>query len=288
MSITYRFRRQDGKYTWIETETAVVPATDTTPLRLVTTSHSADNRVESDERNLVRQRLGGVAEFAGRLGHDFTNLCTVARARLEMLREQLGGVHLEDLEVAFEAIERASDLTRSLRALSGRAPVHVEKCDLRDVVRGLAPALEATAGSHVHIELSSDGAVLPVHIDRDAIERSLHALVENAAEAMPNGGTLHLSTERMRLTQSLIEQHGEVAAGDWAVIRCRDRGPGIDALHIARLFEPVLSSKGSQVETGLGLAVTLARLQQLRGHLSVRNHAMGGAEVVLWLPLSPS
>ncbi|HSG65572.1 MAG TPA: response regulator [Gammaproteobacteria bacterium] len=101
---------------------------------------------------------------------------------------------------------------------------------------------------------------------------------------MPDGGTVHISTARVHLTEPRIDPHGEVSAGDWAVIRCRDTGPGIEASQLARLFEPVLSSKGAHVETGLGLAVTLARLQQLNGHVSLRNHVGGGLEATLWVP----
>jgi len=284
-SITYRLRRQDGSYGWVETTTATVPSSGEELPRLVTTTRSAESRLASEARAAMRERLGGVAHFAGRLAHDFTNLYTVLQSRLELMRDRLDGDVRHDLEAAFEAIDRATELTRALRALGGREAVRLEPTALDDRIRQSAPTLEARTG--VRVTLHEPVATSPVRVlvDHDALDAILLAIVRNAAEATPVGAEVSLHLERVVLDAAVIDAHGEVPAGEWAVVRCRDNGPGIDDAMLARIFEPEFSNKGEHVETGLGLPVALARMQRMLGHLSVARLDAGGTQVSLWLPV---
>ena len=282
-SITYRFRRQDGSYCWVESTTATVPSAADEPPRLVTTSRSAATRLASEARAATRERLGGVTHFAGRLAHDFTNLYTVLQSRLELMRDRLDGEVRQDLEAAFEAIDRATELTRALRALGGREAVQLVPVSLHEQLRAIAPTLVARTGVHVHTSGSAEP--LRVLVDGDVFDATLLSLVRNAAEATPAAVMVSLHAERVTLAEPLVEAHGEVPAGEWAVVRCRDNGPGIADDTLARIFEPEFSHKGEHIETGLGLPVALARMQRMLGHLSVVRHDSGGTEVSLWLPL---
>jgi PAS domain S-box-containing protein len=286
--ITYRFRRSNESYSWVETESSIVAATDTTPLRLVTTSRLVDYRVASEARNATRQRLGGVALVAGQLAHEFTNLHTVALSRLEMVREQLHDIESEDLRAAFDAIGRASALARELRALSGNEPLHVERIELREFMRAFEPALLAYANPDLQVELLNSGPSLNVQADREILTSAVHSVVSNAAEAMTERGSISLHVERILLAEPQVDPHGEVAAGEWAVIRCLDTGPGIADARMAALFEPRFASNRDTVGTGLGLPITLARMSQMRGHISVHKAQGGGTEVRLWVPLAAS
>ncbi len=286
--ITYRFRRADGTYSWVETDSNLVAATETTPLRLVTTTHSAEVRMAADARNAVRHRLGGVAQFAGRLAHDFTNLFTVVQGRLELAREHSRDEARDDIDAAVSAIARAAELTQALRALSGHEPLRVERFDVRDVVSGIERELRELAGDDVALEIKLSESALVASGDRTALVNAVRSIVSNACEAMQRRGRIALSVERVALGSRLAHAHGEIAAGTWVVIRCVDTGPGIADDQLASLFEPGVSRKRDQVETGLGLPVTLARLEQMGGHVSVANVLEGGAEVRLWLPLASS
>lgn len=288
MSITYRFRRHDGSYCWVETTTSIVPSAGGAPVRLVTVSRSADSRLASEARAATRERLGGVAHFAGRLAHDFTNLYTVLQSRLELMRDRLDGDVRHDLEAAFEAIDRATELTRALRALGGREAVQLVPTEIGEQLRAIAPLLESRTGVRVHASAVSSDAPLVALVDHDTLEAILLAVIRNAGEARPVGAEVTLHADRIVVHTPLVEAHGEVAVGDWLVIRCVDNGPGIDDAALAHIFEPEFSSKGTRIETGLGLPVALARMQRMLGHLSIARHQSGGTEVSLWLPLMQS
>ncbi len=285
-SITFRFRRRDGSYSWLETESSLVAATETTPLRLVTTSRLVDYRVASEARNATRQRLGGVALVAGQMAHEFTNLHTVALSRLEMVRERLASDDQDDLQAAFDAIARASKLTRELRALSGNEPLHLERLELREFMRAFETSFRTYEGAELRVALFNSGPLLHVLADREILTSALHSVVSNSAEAMSGRGSIMLHVERVHLSEAQVDAHGEVAAGDWAVIRCCDTGPGITDSMMAALFEPRFTINRDTVGTGLGLPITLARMVQMRGHISVKSLEEGGTEVRLWVPIA--
>jgi CheY-like chemotaxis protein len=255
-------------------------------MRLVTTSRTVDARMAADVRNARRQRLGGVTHFAGRLAHDFTNLYTVLQSRLELMRDRLEGDVRHDLEAAFEAVERATELVRDLRALGGREAMALEPARLERLVEDMLPILRARASVRLQWRPAAGDVSLPVLADRAALEATLLTLVRNASEATSAEVEIALSVEAVHLDVPLVELHGEVPPGDWAVVRCRDNGPGISDAVLDRIFEPDFSSKGEQVETGLGLPVALARMQRMLGHLSVARHDDGGTLVSLWLPIT--
>ncbi len=285
--ITFRFRRRDNSYSWVETESSVVDATETTPMRLVTTSRLVDYRVEAEARNATRQRLGGVAHFAGQLAHEFTNLYTVALSRLELIRERLHEEEREDMQEAFNAIARASELTRELRALSGNEPLHVERVELHEFLRASEAVLREFANENLTVTVENDGPPLFVHADRSVLRSALHSVLANAAEAMLNRGTITVHVEHVQLREPHVDVHGDVAPGDWAVIRCVDTGPGIADARMASLFEPRFSADRSTLGTGLGLPITRARMAQMQGHISIRKLTQGGTEVRLWVPTIP-
>jgi PAS domain S-box-containing protein len=285
-SITFRFRRADGRYTWLETTTALVATTDGSPPRLLTSSRGVDARMAADVRNARRQRLGGVTHFAGRLAHDFTNLYTVLHARLDLMRERLEGDVREDLDAAFEAVERATMLVRDLRALGGREAITLAPLRLESLVPSLLGTLQSRTSAQLVWTPPPAALSLPVLVDPAVLELTLASLVRNAEEVHPGRATVTVSVAMRHLDTPLIEPHGELPVGEWAVIRCHDDGPGVSDAVLERIFEPEFSAKGDQVETGLGVPVALARMQRMLGHLSIARAEAGGTLVSLWLPIT--
>jgi signal transduction histidine kinase len=94
----------------------------------------------------------------------------------------------------------------------------------------------------------------------------------NAAEAMPEGGTLTLSSRHFQDKKSIE-------------IEFRDTGLGIEKKHINKLFDPFYSTKTSG--TGLGLAVSYGIINQHQGKISVESQLGRGTTFTIILPVSP-
>jgi signal transduction histidine kinase len=103
--------------------------------------------------------------------------------------------------------------------------------------------------------------------DRTALAQLLTNLVLNALQMQPTGGEVEVIVSR---------------AGDEVLIEVADRGPGVDAQVMPRLFEPFVSSRGS---TGLGLAVSHGIVHEHGGSIGAENRPGGGALFTVKLPV---
>jgi two-component system cell cycle sensor histidine kinase/response regulator CckA len=99
------------------------------------------------------------------------------------------------------------------------------------------------------------------------MEQVIANLVRNARDAMPEGGCVGLSTERLSLQTDLVTAQGTVPAGTYAVLHVNDTGVGMDEEAQCHLFEPFFTTKAEGRGTGLGLSVVYGIVQQSGGHI---------------------
>jgi signal transduction histidine kinase len=114
-----------------------------------------------------------------------------------------------------------------------------------------------------------------VFCDQGQIQQVLLILLVNAAEAMPHGGAVTVTT-------------AEDADNATVLVRVRDTGVGIDPDNLARVFEPFFTTKENQQRTGLGLAIARSIIDNHGGSISVTSTPGQGSEFVVTLPVAPA
>ncbi|MGQ9600766.1 MAG: ATP-binding protein [Anaerolineae bacterium] len=124
----------------------------------------------------------------------------------------------------------------------------------------------------------------PVRGDPAQIRQALSNLVENACEAMPEGGTLTFKLSPLRLLPGQPAPLPDMPAGLWWVLSISDTGVGIPPEVLPRVFEPFFSTKGMAETTGLGLTQVYGIVRQHRGHIVMTSQAGWGTTVTLYLP----
>jgi CheY-like chemotaxis protein len=111
-------------------------------------------------------------------------------------------------------------------------------------------------------------------------------LLSNAAEAMPDGGSVFVSTEN-RYVDLPIKGYDEVKPGDYVVIKVTDTGVGISQEDMERIFEPFYTKKVmGRSGTGLGMAVVWGTVKDHRGYIDVRSIEGQGTSFTLYLPVT--
>jgi signal transduction histidine kinase len=150
--------------------------------------------------------------------------------------------------------------------------------DLNRLVSEVARTLRPVMGADVRVLTRLAPEVGHVRIDRTQFEQVLMNLAVNARDAMPDGGTLELSTGRRE-----VQAGGAVPAGSYAVLSVEDSGVGMDAETRSRVFEPFFSTKSSGEGTGLGLAMVYGIVQQSGGHVTLKSEPGRGS--VFWIHL---
>jgi two-component system cell cycle sensor histidine kinase/response regulator CckA len=125
-----------------------------------------------------------------------------------------------------------------------------------------------------------------VCVDPGQLEQVIINLALNARDAMPEGGTLTLTTGQTELPGGVAAADGAVIpAGPYATLLVRDNGVGMDAATQARIFEPFFTTKPVGQGTGLGLAAALGIVEQHHGYLTLASAPDQGAAFTMYLPI---
>jgi CheY-like chemotaxis protein len=157
-----------------------------------------------------------------------------------------------------------------------------EAIDLNATVQGSLARRQRLIGAHGEVRTDLDPAARRVFVDSVECQQMLLNLAINAGDAMPEGGTLTISTRSV--TAETAQADPPIAPGDYTRLRVSDTGVGMDAATLARVFEPFFTTKAKGRGTGLGLATVYGIVEQSQGAIRARSTPGAGATFDVFLP----
>jgi signal transduction histidine kinase len=236
-----------------------------------------ERRREAESRLLQSQKFEALGQVTGGVAHDFNNLLGAIMGALAMLRRRASDPkEVELLTLAEEAADKGAKITQQMLAFARRQSIEAEIVDINEAVKGMSELLRHTVGSGVtiHYQLAQD--VPPARIDPVGFEMAILNLAANARDAMPEGGTLIISTAR-------CAGDGDGAA-DGIAVAVSDDGTGMPEEVRQRALEPFFTTKGPGRGTGLGLASVYGFATQAGGSVSIQSNVGKGTTVRIILP----
>ena len=231
------------------------------------------------------QRLESIARVAGGVAHDFNNLLTVIGGEAQLAAEGLspGDPLREPMDAILSAVTRASGLTRQLLTFSRQQLNAPRPVLLNDLVRGMHTSLRRVVGELVDLVLALDDKLLVVRADPVQLQQVLMNLVENARDAMPDGGRLLVRTALCTVDGQMAVRRG-VSPGVYSMLSVSDTGMGIDPEVQSRVFEPFFTTKQGK-GTGLGLATVYGIVKQNHGAICVESQLGQGSTFTMLFPV---
>jgi hypothetical protein len=284
-------RRKDG----VEFPTEVMFSTTDTPegrlvvaiVRDITARRKMEEAMRmADDRLQASQRLEAIARLAGGAAHDFNNVMTVVTGYSELLlgRLQPGDPHRAAIEEIRRAGVRGAAVTRHLLAFSRRQVLSPAVVNLNAVVDDLCSMLPLLLGEEIRVDTQTAPDLWHVRVDVPQIEQAIINLAMNARDAMPEGGTLQITTGNVVVLESIGPAQGDVPPGAYAVLSVNDSGAGMDEVTRARAFEPFFTTKPVGQGTGLGLSSVYGVVRQSGGFIELDSAPGSGTTVRLYLP----
>lgn len=280
----YRMIAADGKVVWIE-DAVHVQVADERVERLQGVLQDISQRKLLEEQLRQSQKMEAIGRLAGGIAHDFNNILTVMMGYSELLLFTMPANDPGRSAIASinEAGKRAAALTRQLLTFSRKAIVAPKVLDLNDLVRSTEILLRPTIGEDIKLTIDIDPDVRPIKADRVHIEQVLMNLAINARDAMPQGGSMTISThDRVR-----IPCNNSRAMSDYVELALTDSGCGMSEEIIGKIFDPFFTTKEVGRGTGLGLAVVHGVVTGAGGFIHVESQIGTGTTFHLCFPAAP-
>lgn len=226
------------------------------------------------------QRLDSLGVLAGGIAHDFNNLLATFFGNVELARELCHDERvIKTLSRSLASLERAKNLTSQLLTFAkGGSPIFVKL--------PLFPFLEETvrfalSGTKVTCNFIIPEDLWVCSFDKNQLSQVFDNLAINAAQAMPQGGSVEISAVNHR--QEIHNLHG-LPPGKYVRISFRDTGNGILPEFIPKIFDPFFTTKA--LGHGLGLATCYSIMKRHKGTIEVNSIIGKGTVFNLYIPAS--
>ncbi len=244
-----------------------------------------ENR-QLQENYAKAQRMQEIGNLAGGIAHDFNNVLTVITNSVDFLlmNHRSGDPAFQDLLLIKQSVNRAASLVRQLLAYSRRQTMRPKLLNLTDVVADMHLLLQRLAGDVVRLERHHARDLWPVMADIGQFEQVLNNLVKNAGDAMPEGGTVTVSTRNVSAVDAKSFGYPEIEGADFVLVEVADTGTGMEPEIAQRIFEPYFTTKEVGKGTGLGLSMVYGIVRQSGGYIFVDSVVGKGSTFRIFLP----
>jgi signal transduction histidine kinase len=242
-------------------------------LGALVTLHDLESVEEIESELELSRRMAAIGRLTSGVGHEVKNPINAIVVHLELLKTKLGGDNApatRHLEVIDAEIHRLDRVVQTLVDFSRPVELQLREQDLRQVIGDvLALAAEELSTHNVPLESSFPSNPLVANVDADLLKQAALNVIQNGAQAMPNGGRLRVVLEENKKT---------------AVLRIADEGTGIPDEIREKIFDLYFTTKSEG--SGIGLAMTYRILQLHHGSVEVQSNVDRGTEFLLRIPLA--
>jgi signal transduction histidine kinase len=242
-------------------------------LGALVTLHDLESVEEIESELELSRRMAAIGRLTSGVGHEVKNPINAIVVHLELLKNKLGETGapaLRHLEVIEAEIHRLDRVVQTLVDFSRPVELDLREQDLCPVVNDvLVLAAEELSTRNVTLIGRLPSKPLIANVDADLLKQAVLNVIQNGAQAMPEGGRLEVTLEE---------------EGKQALLRISDEGPGIPEEMREKIFDLYFTTRSEG--SGIGLSMTYRILQLHHGSVEVQSKEGRGAEFLLRIPLA--
>ncbi len=231
---------------------------------------------EQAERTIVKsEKLASLGRLASGIAHEINNPLTGVLTYSSMLLEDLKDTdYADDLRVIRDETIRCREIVKGVLDFARETQIEKVKANINVIIDDCLLILSKhIAFQEIAIIRNFDQSLPEISVDVNQIRQVVNNLSVNAADAMPEGGTLSITT-KMEGDPPMVS------------VRFADTGMGITDDNLGKIFDPFFTTKETGKGTGLGLAVTYGIVKRHNGIIDVKSSVGRGAEFIVKLPVS--
>ncbi len=238
------------------------------------------------------RKMETIGTLAGGVAHDLNNILSgvVSYPELLLMDMPSDNPYHKPLSTIKKSGEKAAAIVQDLLTLARRGVFVSEVVDLNQIVSESlqTPEIDKVIQYHpeTRITVDLDDNLLNIKGSPVHLSKTIFNLISNAAEAMPHGGDITISTANQYIDES-VPGRDEIKQGDYVVLKVADTGIGIAAEDLEKIFEPFFTKKKmGRSGTGLGMAVVWGTVKDHNGHIDVESQTGHGTTFSLFFPIT--
>jgi two-component system cell cycle sensor histidine kinase/response regulator CckA len=246
-----------------------------------------------EEKLAISEKMEALGQLAGGVAHDLNNILNAIVGYPDLLllnlpkKSKLRKPILTMKKSGQKAAAIVQDLlTLARRGAAGKQPVNLNSI-VTDYIR--SPECEKLRHFHPELEITSilDPGLLNIKGSDIHLAKTIMNLVSNAAESMPSGGVIELSTSNKYLEQTIKGYDKPIPHGNYVTFKISDQGIGIPRNRLKKIFEPFYTQKTlGRSGTGLGMAVVWGTVVDHDGFIVINSSPNKGTVFELYFPPS--
>jgi len=235
---------------------------------------------------LQAQKLDSIGTLASGIAHDFNNLLMGMRGKASLMLFKIDSTHphYEKLKVIEQLIDSASDLTNQLLDFARGGKFEMQTADINEIIQKSSTMFGRTKKA-IKIHKSNLTDTWAVNVDQGQIEQVLLNIYVNAAQAMPKGGDIFITSENIVLDTNFVKPF-QVQPGEYVKIAIKDNGIGMDDKIIQKIFDPFFTTKKAEKGSGLGLSTAYGIIKKHGGIIDVSSEKDKGSTFDIYLKVS--
>jgi len=283
-NLNAEFRKKDGSF-WPGMMTAGIVLIDG-KRHFVSSTKDLTNEKKTEEALRRSQKLEAVGQLTGGISHDFNNLLGIVMGNLEIIKRKCGDDPSlsEWVDRALRGAARGAELTQNLLQFSQKRAHGTKVISINDAILKMDDLLKKSMTAKIEFHFHLTKELWLTDVDPGDFTDSLTNLVINARDAMPQGGTLSISTANKTLPNDHIFTNQNAAPGDYVCLEVTDTGTGIEEEVLDKVFEPFFTTKERGKGTGLGLSMVFGFVNRSGGDIIIKSKPGHGTTCQIYLP----
>jgi len=238
-----------------------------------------------EEKFLHAQRLDTIGMLAAGIAHDLNNVLAPIMFAAPLLRDALSTPRdLKILDTVNKSAARGAGLVKQILGFAHSTASELQPTQVKHIARDIIGVITETFPKSIELEQKVPSDLWPVMGNATQIHQVLLNLCVNARDAMPQGGTLHITAANRRLNAAEATKIPGARPGPWLVFEVGDTGTGITPEVLERIWTPFFTTKGTGKGTGLGLSTVRGIVANHKGFVQLDTVVGRGTTFRVFLP----
>jgi len=257
------------------------------PILMRAVARDITEKKKLEAKILHAQRIDSIGNLAGGISHDFNNILTSILGSTAIMKRKMkkSDQWYRFADIIETAAKRGAALTRQLLTFARKGSIQFKAIVINDIVDETLDLFERSIDKTITVRRNLNEEICLINGDDGQIQQAILNLLINARDAMPDGGSIIITTERIDVDTKLTNAIGEQRSGEFVAVSVRDEGTGMERATQQRIFEPFFTTKDQGKGTGLGLSVVYGVVNSHNGFITVQSEPRKGSEFTLCFPL---